>query len=141
MKKPPMSLHEIYRRAMRLRARRQDLGALLLVLAVSVVVFLLPLPAQAHSVECGKATGIEKLRCERHEKMAAACGPLQGEAHHACDRQHLLANPLVCSGLPAAEAARCEAEKAAFKSCEAKAGRAFIACVRDTIKESPMGPH
>lgn len=137
-----MDLHALYRRAMHRRARRHDLGAAVLVLAVSTGVFaLLPLPAQAHPVECGKATGIDKLRCERHEKMAAQCGPLQGEAHHACDRQHLLANPLVCAGLPAAEATRCEAEKAAFKNCEAKAGRAFILCVRDTIKESPMGPH
>lgn len=139
---PTMNLHALYRRAMRQRARRHDFGAAVLVLAVCTGVFaLLPLPAQAHPVECGKAAGIDKLRCERHEKMAAQCGPLKGEAHHDCDRKHLLAHPLVCTGLAAAEASRCEAEKAAFKTCEPKAGRAFIVCVRDTIKESPMGPH
>lgn len=137
-----MDLHALYRRAMRRRARRHDLGAALLVLAVSTAVFtLLPLPAHAHPMQCDKAAGIEKLRCERHEKMATACGSLKGEAHHACDRKHLLAHPLVCTGLPAGEVPRCEAEKAAFKTCEAKEGRAFIVCVRDTIKESPMGPH
>jgi hypothetical protein len=139
---PTMDLHALYRRAMRQRARRHDLGAAVLVLVVSTAVFtLLPMPAQAHPVQCDKAAGIEKLRCERHEKMAATCGPLKGEAHHDCDRKHLLANPLVCTGLAAAEGTRCEAEKAAFKTCEPKAGRAFIVCVRDTIKESPMGPH
>lgn len=137
-----MDLHALYRRAFRRRARRQDLGAVLLVVAVSTAVFtLLPMPAHAHPVQCDKAAGIDKQRCERHEKMAAQCGPLKGEAHHDCDRSFLLANPLACSALQGAEAQRCEAEKAAFKTCEPKAGRAFIVCVRDTAKESPLGPH
>lgn len=98
-------------------------------------------PVQAHSMDCGKAAGITKLRCDRHEKMAASCGPLKGEAHHACDREFLLANPLDCSALPAAEAPRCEAERSAFKTCADKAGRAFMVCVRETAKESPLGAH
>jgi len=101
----------------------------------------LALPALAHPVQCDKAAGIDKLRCERHEKMAAQCGPLKGEAHHDCDRSFLIANPLACAAMGAAEATRCEAEKAAFKTCEARAGRAFVVCVRDTTKESPLGPH
>ncbi len=140
-----MDLHALYRRAMRRRARRQDLSAVLLVVAVSLAVFtLLPLPVQAQQAQaspCDKAAGIQKLRCERHDRMAAQCGPLKGEEHHVCDRSYLLANPLVCTALPAAEAMRCEAEKAAFKTCEAQAGRAFMVCVRETIKESPMGAH
>jgi len=99
------------------------------------------LPALAHPVQCDKTAGIEKLRCERHEKMAAQCGPLKGEAHHDCDRSFLLANPLACGSLAGTEAARCAAEMAAFKICEPKAGRAFITCVHDTSKESPLGPH
>ena len=110
-------------------------------LAVLAVMLTAGLPALAHPLQCDKAAGIDKLRCERHEKMAAQCGPLKGEEHHACDRSYLLANPLACNALPEAQAARCEAEKAASKTCEAKAGRAFVVCVRDTTKESPLGPH
>jgi hypothetical protein len=118
-----------------LHGRRAALLALLAVLAAG------PAQAQAHTTECGKAAGIDKARCERHEKMAVQCGPLKGEAHHACDRDFLLANPLACTALPAAEQPRCQAELDAFKACESKAGRAFMACVRDMAKESPLGVH
>ena len=98
-------------------------------------------PALAHSMACGKAAGIDRLRCERHEKMAAHCGALAGELHHACDREFLIANPLDCRGLPSAEGVRCEAERAAFKACDAKAGREFVVCVRQTTNDSPLGVH
>lgn len=129
----------------RLRRERRHDAAMALVLATlaTLVFWLLPTPAQAqdHRFDCDKTAGIENLRCRRHEKMFARCGPLKGEAHFVCDREFLLANPLQCSGLDPADTSRCEAELAAFKSCEVKPGRDFLVCVRETMKASPMGPH
>lgn len=93
----------------------------------------------AHVSNCGKREGVEKLRCERHEKMYAKCGPLKGAEHHACDREFLLANPLVCKPLSGKPAEVCEAEVKAFKTCEPKQGREFAMCVRDAVGSSPMG--
>lgn len=102
---------------------------------------LLPLPAQAHELDCAKQTGLQLARCERHQKMFAKCSAVPGEAHFACDREFLLSNPLQCKALalPADEARRCDAELAAFKTCEPRPGREFMRCVRDTTKESPNG--
>jgi hypothetical protein len=93
----------------------------------------------AHVSNCEKREGVEKLRCERHEKMFAKCGPLKGAEHHACDREFLLANPLVCKPLAGKAAEVCEAEVKAFKTCEPKQGREFAMCVRDAVGSSPMG--
>lgn len=93
----------------------------------------------AHVTNCEKREGVEKLRCERHEKMYAKCGPLKGAEHHACDREFLLANPLVCKPLSGKAAEVCEAEVKAFKTCEPKQGREFAMCVRDAVGSSPMG--
>jgi len=78
--------------------------------------------AQSHVGDCSKKEGVEKARCERHEKMAEKCGPLKGEAHFVCDREFL-----------------CEAEVKAFKTCEPKQSREFMKCVKETIGISPMG--
>ncbi len=96
-------------------------------------------PAMAHTVDCSGRAGLDLARCERHQKMAAKCGPLQGDAHAACDRDFLIANPLDCSARQGDELKRCTAEAAAFKTCGAKQGHAFMACVADTMKASPMG--
>lgn len=93
----------------------------------------------AHVSNCEKREGVEKLRCERHEKMYAKCGPLKGAEHHACDREFLLANPLVCKPLSGKAAEVCEAEVKAFKACEPKQGREFAMCVRNAVGSSPMG--
>lgn len=95
--------------------------------------------AFSHVSNCEKRDGVEKLRCERHEKMYAKCGPLKGAEHHACDREFLLANPLVCKPLSGKAAEVCEAEVKAFKTCEPKQGREFAMCVRDAVGSSPMG--
>ncbi len=95
--------------------------------------------ASAHVSQCEKREGVEKLRCERHEKMYAKCGPLKGTEHHVCDREFLLANPLVCKPLTGKAAETCEAEVKAFKTCEPKQGREFAICVRDAVGSSPMG--
>lgn len=98
--------------------------------------------AQSHTFDCQTRSGIERARCERHERMYAKCGPLKGEAHFMCDREFLLATPLDCKSLDADDAKRCSAETVAFKSCEVHAeGRAFLRCVRDTIRANPMGAH
>ena len=96
-------------------------------------------PAQAHTIDCSGRSGIELARCERHQKMAAQCGPIKGDAHFACDREFLLANPLQCNALGDDDAKRCAAESAAFKACEPQPGREFMRCVGDRMKASPMG--
>lgn len=95
--------------------------------------------AQSHRFDCAQRTGIDRARCERHERMYAKCGPIKGEAHFACDREFLLAHPLQCTALAGDDAKQCQAEVAAFKTCEPKAGREFMRCVREQIKASPMG--
>ena len=96
-------------------------------------------PAQTHTVDCSGRSGIELARCERHQKMAAQCGPVKGDAHFACDREFLLANPLQCHALGGDDAKRCAAEPAAFKACEPQPGREFMRCVGERMKASPMG--
>ncbi len=100
---------------------------------------LLSSGASAHVSGCDKKEDIEKLRCERHIKMAEKCGPLKGGAHFACDREFLLANPLDCTRLADKAADSCVAETKAFKTCEANQGREFMKCVATTTSESPMG--
>ena len=95
--------------------------------------------AGSHVPDCTTRAGIEKARCERHTRMFAKCGAVQGEAHFVCDREFLLANPLDCKQVGDRDAAACAAEVAAMKTCEPRAGREFVRCVRDEIKSSPMG--
>jgi hypothetical protein len=97
------------------------------------------LAAGEHVSGCDKKDGVEKLRCERHVKMAEKCGPLKSEAHFACDREFLIANPLDCAKLSDAAANSCTAETKAFKSCETNQGREFMKCVAKTTNENPMG--
>jgi hypothetical protein len=96
-------------------------------------------PAHAHTIDCSGRSGIELARCERHQKMATQCGPIKGDAHFACDREFLLANPLQCGALGDDDTKRCAAESAAFKACEPQPGREFMRCVGDRMKASPMG--
>ena len=95
--------------------------------------------AGGHVSGCDKKDGIEKLRCERHVKMAEKCGPLKGDAHFACDREFLIANPLDCVKLVDKAADSCVAEAKAFKTCETNQGHDFMKCVASTTNESPMG--
>lgn len=95
--------------------------------------------ADNHVGACGKKSGVEALRCERHMKMAEKCGPLTGDAHFQCDREFLLANPLTCSSLKGDDGKACTAEVASFKTCEPKPGREFMACVKKETGQSPMG--
>ncbi len=104
-----------------------------------IVLFLLSTPALAHTSDCIKRDGMEKLRCERHVEMAKKCGPIKGEVHFVCDREFLLANPISCKPLADKVLASCEAEQKAFKSCEPKMSRDFMKCVKETTSESPMG--
>ncbi len=95
--------------------------------------------AVGHVGPCARKQGAEQLRCERHMQMAEKCGPLKGDAHFACDREFLLANPLVCQSLSGKAAEACLAEVRAFKTCQPQHGRDFMKCVKDTTGESPMG--
>jgi hypothetical protein len=108
--------------------------------AIGALLTLAATAAAAHEFKCGERSGIDRARCERHEKMFAKCGPIKGEAHFVCDREFLLAHPLVCTALAGDDVKRCEAEVTAFKTCEPKPGRELMRCVRDEIKASPMGP-
>ena len=111
----------------------------LAIAAVALSITSLSFAAGGHMSGCEKKDGIEKLRCERHLKMAEKCGPLKGDAHFACDREFLLANPLECAKLADKAANSCAAETNAFKTCEANQGRDFMKCVVSTTGESPMG--
>ena len=95
--------------------------------------------AAAHGGDCGKLQGVEKARCERHEKMYEKCGTLKGDAHYTCDRGYLVANPLDCGKLAGDEAGKCTKEVDAFKTCEANQGREFMRCVTKITKVSPTG--
>jgi hypothetical protein len=96
--------------------------------------------AADHVGECTKREGIERARCERHIKMAEKCGSLKGEAHFTCDREFLVANPLVCEQQGDARSqSACAAEVKAFKTCEPKLGVEFMKCVKATTGQSPMG--
>ncbi len=104
-----------------------------------VALAALALPTAAHTVDCTRVEGIDKARCERHSVMYLKCGLVKGEAHHECDREFLVANPLKCDSLSGTDAQRCEKENAAFKTCKDLKGSAFGGCVRKAINESPMG--
>jgi len=113
---------------------------LLASIAVAAPVWtVMPVQAQSHRFDCETRSGIDRARCERHERMYAKCGPLKGEEHFACDREFLLVNPLDCSKLDGDDAKRCAAEVAAFRTCEPHQGRAFLRCVRDAARGNPMG--
>ncbi|MDZ7855814.1 hypothetical protein [Sphaerotilus sp.] len=118
---------------------RTLLEVIAFVAIVSLIWFAIPLPARAHEVDCAGRTGIALARCERHQKMAAQCGPIQGEAHFACDRQFLLDHLLDCKAYAGDAAAQCTAETAAFKACESKPGLEFMRCVRGALQTSTMG--
>ena len=107
--------------------------------SIAACLLLLATPVPAHTIDCSGRAGIELARCERHQKMAALCGPVKGDAHYACDREFLLANPLACDTLSGDDAKRCTAESAALKACEAQQGRDFMRCAGDRIKASPLG--
>jgi hypothetical protein len=108
-------------------------------LALTLFAMIPPCFAQSHVADCGKKEGADRLRCERHEKMAEKCGAMKRPAHHVCDREFLLANPLNCKSLNGNAVTSCEAEVKAFKTCEAKLGNDFPKCVKDATGESPMG--
>lgn len=110
-----------------------------LALCLSALASTLAPPALADNVDCGERRGIDLARCQRHQKMAAHCGKVTGEAHFACDREFLLAQPLDCKALPADAQSACQAELDAFKVCKPKPGAEFMRCVRDTTKVSPVG--
>ncbi len=110
------------------------LGALLAFLASSSFAL-----AAGNAGACNAKEGVDKLRCERHLGMAEKCGPLRGEAHFACDREFLIANPLVCSGLKDKAGEACNSEANAFKTCQSNMGRDFMNCVEKTGGQSPMG--
>jgi hypothetical protein len=111
------------------------------ILFLSAVLFMLCLAPQSHAHvgACSDREGVEKARCERHTKMADKCGPLKGDAHFACDREFLIANPLDCTKLADMAKTSCEAETKALKTCEPRQGREFLKCVKTTTGESPMG--
>lgn len=107
--------------------------------ALALAVAVAALPAAAHLGDCTRVEGVRKARCERHQQMALKCSVLKGDAHFACDREFLLANPLKCDALAGADADACRGEVAAFRSCEPNAGVEFMRCVRKATGESPMG--
>lgn len=109
------------------------------ILLVAILLLTAACQSRPHVSACDARTGVEQARCLRHEKMFVQCGPLKDEAHFACDREFLLANPLQCGAFSGKAAESCRAENAAFKSCEPKPGRGFMQCVRMTTGESPMG--
>lgn len=90
-----------------------------------------------HHGDCGKMTGIKQARCERHERMFEKCHAIRGEAHHECDRQFIVNNPLDCSQLAGGEARACEQERDAVRACSAESGRAFFRCVREVLRADP----
>ena len=95
--------------------------------------------ASAHVADCSRFDGVAQLRCERHVRMMDKCGLLKGTAHHACDREFLLANPLNCSVLKEGQRTLCDAELKAFKTCEPKPGVEFMGCVKQSTGASPVG--
>ena len=110
-------------------------------IVASLIVLLFP-PltwGQTHVSSCQKRDGVERARCERHEKMFEKCGGIKGAAHHQCDRDFLLANPLDCATLTDKAVTSCTAEISAFKACETNTGVAFMQCVKKQTGESPMG--
>ena len=124
-----------------------------IVQAVVLVVFVLGLiytspfaPASAqvpakrddgHVSDCTRLPGIARARCERHERMYEKCHAIRGEAHHECDRQFIVANPLDCSQLAGGDARACEQERDAVRACSAEAGRAFFRCVSRLLQADP----
>ncbi len=111
----------------------------LFALTIALSSFAAAANAAEHVPACDKKEGVDKLRCERHVKMAEKCGSLKSDDHFACDREFLIANPLDCGKLTNKLTSSCVAEAKAFKTCESNPGRAFMKCVMKTTNESPMG--
>ncbi|NJR72174.1 MAG: hypothetical protein HC782_03665 [Gammaproteobacteria bacterium] len=118
--------------------RTQALNTLI-AFSLSFSLFVVSTATFAHTSDCAKKSGMEKLRCERHVEMAKKCGPIKGDAHFVCDRAFLLANPISCKSLTDKALVACDAEQKAFKLCEPNLGRDFMKCVKTTTGESPMG--
>jgi hypothetical protein len=111
-------------------------------LLVLVLGALLPLVADArgergHHGDCSRITGIKQAHCERHEWMYGKCHAIRGEAHHECDRQSILANPLDCAKLSGADVEACRAELEATKNCEDRRGSEFFRCMREALVADP----
>jgi hypothetical protein len=107
---------------------------------IAALLALLSASAAAYELKCSsEMRGIDRSRCERHERIFAKCGPIKSEGHFTCDRDYLVAHPLECKALIGEDVARCEAEVAAFKACEPRLGREFMRCVREEIKVVPTG--
>jgi len=96
-----------------------------------------PQAREGHHGDCSNMTGIKQARCERHEKMFEKCHAVRGEAHHECDREFILANPLDCSALAGNDAVACEREREAVRACSAESGRGFFRCVREALRADP----
>jgi len=111
---------------------RIALSALLLSLSFA-------LPATAHVGSCDEKEGVEKARCERHQKMFDKCGILKGDEHHRCDSDFLRVNLLDCGKFKDAEKAKCDKELTAFKTCDAQHGMEYKRCLRKEAGSSPMG--
>lgn len=113
---------------------------LLLVLGLIYAGPFAPASAQAparddrHVSDCATLAGIAKARCERHERMYEKCHAIRGEAHHECDRQFIVANPLDCSTLSADDTRACEQDREAARACSAESGRGFLRCVRGLLR-------
>ncbi len=84
--------------------------------------------------DCTTLAGISKARCERHERMYETCHAIRGEAHHECDRQFIVANPLDCRTLSAEDARACEHEREVVRACSAEFGRGFFRCVSGLLR-------
>jgi hypothetical protein len=108
-------------------------------LVLAALVAAVPAAAQQHGhhADCKALDGLKKARCERHEKMFAKCHAIAGEAHHECDREFIVANPLDCPALQGDDLARCNAEREAVASCKDQVGRAFFSCVGATLRADP----
>lgn len=116
---------------------RTPLGILATMTMACGLWIAVPGPSWSHSVDCTGRSGIELARCERHQKMAAKCGPIQGEAHFACDREFLIGNPLNCKALAGDDARQCGVDLDAVKACQPRQGQEFMRCVRDATLATP----
>lgn len=116
---------------------------LLLVLGLIYAGPFAPASAQAparddrHVSDCATLAGIAKARCERHERMYEKCHAIRGEAHHECDREFIVANPLDCGVLISNDARACENEREAVRACTAESGRGFFRCVSGLLRADP----
>ena len=90
-----------------------------------------------HIPDCNTLEGLKRARCERHTRMYDQCHHIKGEAHHECDRQFLLANPLDCKPLAGRDAEGCAAEHDAVAACREQTGTAFFRCARERLRADP----